>query len=694
MLLDGGFSSTAPLNFTVVFEHPTAEIQPVAQPVVEFDPVREFTDPLFVFVNKPKELPLEVVLAEDSTPLDGSGAILRDLALTLTLTTAGEITATVSIIAGDAESGSPGAPGRSLLFEVAAVKNNVNVEVYVADADQDPKVTVAPFRFKTHFLSLAHEDEIQFSDVGNSDDFAPDTEVITVSLAGEDPAGERWTLSVANSGRLEGNGYSVEEVIFVPRITQVNEIVKKTVDGATKTFELGTETLLNGEVIKPVVFVEVDTRTLSVDVWDFLSASDITVQTKTLGATTEREVYRPLTAAEMGEDRATRSLRIARLRADAEDSRVLLRFDYRLVDDAESEGFFYRTVAIDTGLAAELRVNVTPDSVVVAKGGTGEVTLVVSNLQPDDDPAGSIRFKRDNADLSIVLLEDGILDPINRRFEQRLQVAVDEDAGKPFYDVVVVVRLRGKDFTTEFRVDVNDPPRYDGDRRLLRVYESDTGDQTKPRTKTFVLRIVDADGGRNLLDPAELMLEVVGFGEDLNLKDPQDYENDYFELNTTATRRHQENGDDSVSYQRNSLAVTLTLTGKLAMPYGSVVELRLSGVDDGYGDPEDIVGRLFVSVEDVAPSFELLITNTVALLDQEVRIGFETFSDGSSSDDPNAVPTVLVVEAPDDLLVRYDEVAREVTLLRLERGARGADRGCEVGGARQLGWTDGAHHHR
>ena len=63
-LASRGFNDTTdPLSFNVIFEHPTAEIQPVAEP----DPVLEFTDPLFVFVNKPKELPLEVVLAEDST---------------------------------------------------------------------------------------------------------------------------------------------------------------------------------------------------------------------------------------------------------------------------------------------------------------------------------------------------------------------------------------------------------------------------------------------------------------------------------------------------------------------------------------------------------------------------------------------------------------------------------------------------
>ena len=228
-----------------------------------------------------------------------------------------------------------------------------------------------------------------------------------------------------------------------------------------------------------------------------------------------RKGYRPLTAAEMGEDRATRSLRITRLRAEAEDSRVLLRFDYYLPSDAmpgevDFEGFFYRTVAIETGLAAELRVEVTPDSVVVAKGGTGEVTLVVSNLSPDDDPTGfNITFKPDNAALSIL---PGAANHslINRTFEQTLHVSVDEDADMPSYKVVVEVRLRGELFTTEFTVDVNDPPRYVGPERVT-VYESYVGEGMS-RTMTFGLRIVDDDGGRNLLDPTRLKLDVVGFG--------------------------------------------------------------------------------------------------------------------------------------------------------------------------------------
>ena len=683
-LVARGFSEDRPLDvgFTVKFVHPTANIQPVA----ELDPVREFTDPLFVFVGELKELPLEVVLAEDSTPLDGSGDILRDLALTSTTDIPEDFAAaTVSIRVGDAEAGSP---GRILSFEVAAVKNNVMVDVAVDVDDQDPRVAVAPFRFKTHFLSLKHEDGIQFSEVGNrGGDFAQDSKVITVSLAGEEPTNERWTLSVANRDQLEGDGhYSVEEVILVTRITQVNQVVKKTVTTTTTEvngeevietttiYMLSTETLLDGVVSETTEFVEVDTTTLSAAVWDFLVESLVSTETRTRVSEITKKDYSPLTEEEMGEERETRSLRITRLLPGAEDSRVVLRFDYYLTNDsvAELEGFFYRTVAIDTGLAAELRVEVTPDPVVVPKGGMAEVSLVVSNLQlgEDEDLADFITFRTD-ADLTVAPLGDAILDPINRRFEQRLEVTVDENAGEPPYKVVVEVRLRGKVFTTEFTVDVNDPPRYEGPRSVT-VYESDTGDETEPRIMIFSLRIVDPDGGRNLLDPMKLILEVVGFATTIPLADDNDYiDNPYFNLITTAAIRDQGDDSDSASGQFNSLAVTLTLVGKLAMPYGSVVELRLSGVTDGYGDGSgDIVGSLLVRVEDVAPVFKLA-TTTVALLDEEARIPLLEFSDGSSTADSGSGATVLVVEAPDDLLVRYDADAQEVTLLRLNAEREG-----------------------
>ena len=118
-----------------------------------------------------------------------------------------------------------------------------------------------------------------------------------------------------------------------------------------------------------------------------------------------------------------------------------------------------------------------------------------------------------------------------------------------------------------------------GDRRLT-VYESDTGDQTKPRIMAFTLRIVDPDGGRNLLDPTQLKLEVVDFETTLSLREDSDFDNPYFNLSTSAAMRTLEDeADPDNTGQPNSLAVTLTLVGKLAMPYGSVVELRLSGVD-------------------------------------------------------------------------------------------------------------------
>ena len=152
------------------------------------------------------------------------------------------------------------------------------------------------------------------------------------------------------------------------------------------------------------------------------------------------------------------------------------------------------------------------------------------------------------------------------------------------------------------------------------------------------------------------------------LEHPTESENDYFELSTTAAIREQGNINESASGQRNSLAVTLTLVGKLAMPYGSVVELRLSGVSDGDGSG-DIVGSLLVRVEDVAPVFKLA-TNTVALLDEEARIPLAILSDGSTGGS-GVSPIVLVVEAPDDLLVRYDEAGRAVTLLRLNAEREG-----------------------
>ena len=161
----------------------------------------------------------------------------------------------------------------------------------------------------------------------------------------------------------------------------------------------------------------------------------------------------------------------------------------------------------------------------------------------------------------------------------------------------------------------------------------------------------------------------------LNLGTVQEDNNPYFNLSTTAAILDQGNEGESANGQYNSLAVTLTLVGKLAMPYGSVVELRLSGVTDGYGNGSgDIVGSLLVRVEDVLPVVELKTTTVAVLLDEEARIGFESFSDGSSASvaEQRSRATVLVVEAPEDLLVRVDEAdGGAVTLLRLNAEREG-----------------------
>ena len=578
----------------------------------------------------------------------------------------------MSITVGEGESAL--LPGRILQFEVTEVKNSVDVDVEVQD--QDPRVTVADsFRFRAHFLSLEHADEIQFSEVGVSEDFAPDDEVIEVTLAGEDAENESWTLRVVNPLQL-GDDYSVKEVTPVTEpvaIEEVYEIAKKIVTTSTQTgvvqtttiYMLGTETvsLLNGDT-ETTVFEDVESETLRAEVRQFLSASPLSSEIRTLVATIHEEDYRLLNDDEMGIDRGvTRFLRITRLLPGAENGRVVLRFDYSL-DDSSSEGFFYRTIDINTGLVAELRVEVTPDRVVVPRGGTANVTLVVGNLKSDENPAGSITFNAD-ADVTVVAVDDAVLDSFNRRFEQTLQVTVAEDAAKPSYDVVVEVSLRGgRDF--KFTVDVNDPPEYEGDDRLM-VYESHVSDM-KPGSKRFPLRIVDPDGGLQTLDASELMLEVVDFGVVRSLTGTDYIDNDYFTLSWGVVEHGgSTNSNGNSNSNSNSLAVALTLVGKLAMPYGSVVELRLYGVTDGYDDFEQ---RLLVRVEDVAPTLQLSSETAMLRLGEEATIEFGDFSDGSSIEG-SYLPTVVITKVPDDLVVRYDEDAGAVTLLRLNTEGSG-----------------------
>ena len=96
----------------------------------------------------------------------------------------------------------------------------------------------------------------------------------------------------------------------------------------------------------------------------------------------------------------------------------------------------------------------------------------------------------------------------------------------------------------------------------------------------------------------------------------------YFDLQFSAI----EFQDGGEGYD-NALSMTLTLTGKLATPFGAVVELRLFGATDG---EEVLDQRLSVVIADVAPTFDLG-TATV-----ELRGGVESvvpllgFTDGAA----------------------------------------------------------------
>ena len=203
-------------------------------------------------------------------------------------------------------------------------------------------------------------------------------------------------------------------------------------------------------------------------------------------------------------------------------------------------------------------------------------------------------------------------------------------------------------------MDINDAPQYKGDTELT-VDESGDG-----RVLEFPLSIVDSDGGSRLLDPADLQLEVVGFGEGASelRVDNLNHANDYFALQASEIKRERLEGNG------NSLALTLTLSGKLATPFNSVVELRLFGVTDGFNDFEQ---RLTVGVKNRPPVFELAQTQGVKVfLEQQEPATLELLEELESG------ARVLVLEAPADLVVKFDPAENgeegngKVTLRRLD----------------------------
>ena len=624
--------------FNVDFAKPRAIIRALASP----DPLFAFSSPLFAFVDEEKRLPLEVALAAGSTPLADSDRILRALILTAD---AGDLTQGVVTIDESAAS-----PSRDLLFNVAEAKNGVSFTVAVEALveGQGELVNVAPLRLGAHFLSLEHRDRVEFLSV-RGDVFVPDFELVEIALRGE-AAGvdaETWTLAVANAVELEDDGYKVEEVVFESPETRIYNIVRQEVSVAgTMTVTAYSVQTFTLEVADGIETEATVTEPVAVEAGELPDGTlakfeeDAALRTLTVKVGGAAVVY----SVEPPADAVTRTLRIRRLRSDAENSRVVLKFAYTPPPGKGDAGEFLRIIELETGVIEVLRVEVRPETLVIPRGGMASVTLVISNLALGDDPSEFISLSH-NPDLRI-RPQDGKLDGINRRFEQVLQVRALPSGDRPDYEVQVEVRLARAFGRTRFSVDINDPPRYMGE-KLLMVLESG-------ETQEYLLMIVDPDGGTEFLKAPELGLEVVFFESGASVEN-LDHTNDYFDL-TAGDVSHEISDENAVvSGNRNSLAVTLTLTGRLATPYGSVVELRLYGVDDGY---DELNQRLVVRVVDVPPTFGLETTTIAVLPNREVfSLPVEQFSDGSkgSKDGMNSGPRVVVLEAPDDLVVRFEE---------------------------------------
>ncbi len=665
-----------PLQFNVSFVRPTAEIRPAASADALFD----FDSNLFfAFVNEDNgedndndndnRLPLEVALTGDSTPLADSGRILGGISLTLTVV--GEGAGNAIRIGGPAGSA---APGRDLLFEVMAPRANVGVTVGLANdasAERTALVDVASLDFTAHLLSFIYDDEIGI----NSDEEQP-VVISRVMLKGAGSA-ESWTLSVGNPLELDDGGYEVEEVVVVERATRVSRIVGRVVmpaePGSTTlitTYSSRTVTvrLLDGDGPDTTVataFEDVAEADVPVDALAQFAADD-SLRTATV-VTEIPATYRPATGEERQAATVTRTLRITSTSDDPRNSRILLGVDYRPgVVDEGAAGRFSRIIALLTGeepvLNAEVRGDndETVEDIVLPRGGSTELTLVISNLLETDDPnvRGAITYRFDQTDLRVAPLEAAEIDRNNRRSEQRLTVEVSESADRAGYPVSIDVRLGGRSARAEFRIDINDAPEYVGETRLT---VKEDGDAAAGGIQAYVLTVHDPDGGLMELSPDDLMLEAVlgdnnsepfTFGTGVQELVP------YFSLASGSVERRDLAGG------ANELFVTLTLTGRLATPFGSVVELRLSGATDGY----DVLNqRLLVQVEDVAPTFMLATTTVTVFADQrEVVLKLDEFSDGRRGATPgDQLPVVVVQHAPDDLVVRFDREQRQVTLIRL-----------------------------
>ena len=650
-----------PLAFTLLFVEPTASLQPQAGAAPLFNYHSELGDarPLFAFVGEDNRLSLAVTLDEDSTPLVDEREILRALPLTLTVPASMPGDVIVSLSAG-----ASGEPARDLLFEAAQPQTGVAVELSVAAADVDERVAVAPLSFVAHLLRLEHEDSVAIKRERILS-FSLEDELMD-GAPGLNP-GSSWTLGVANAIELADNGYEVEEVILVTPTTRVLEVLTRiTIVEAIGTLieEVGytreTRTLvLRGEVVLS------DTRTeplmLSADL---LSAGTLALftpqmRTVTLVVSETEATYAPADADfQIKSGIKTRTLRLRRTddAPEATASRLLLTFDYRPA--AGPSGSFNRVVAItgrEPALLARIfaagRVLAADDDIVLPRGGSVVLELLLSNLLDGEEPLPEdISFSYPQGRQGLVIEpQQGMPDALNRRYVLPLRVSLAEDAAGPDYLVSIDVRLAGRTADARFAVDVNDPPQSDSDSPMtvLQVDESGAG---PGGVKQFPLRIVDPDGGLQQLAAADLKLEVVGFAgiATFAVDGVSEERVPYFDLAFGPIEFQAGGEGDDFD---NALQLTLTLTGKLATPPGAVVELRLLGATDGY---EVLDQPLSVMVSDVPPTFSLE-TTTIPLVAGEVpaEVPLPGFTDGSRDGDSASPAEVLVLDAPEHLVVRF-----------------------------------------
>ena len=220
---EGSLGSTivnpADLNFTVSFESPQAVIRPVAN----LDPLFAFRRPFFAFVGEDNELPLEVVLVGDIPLADSDSErdrILSELALAVNLSVdEGDTPKTVTIAASDS------APGRVLTFAISDPKNSVTVDVAV-DGPGSKYVEVDNLVFTAHFLSLRHDEEIDFRE---DPDLDLASRISELSLSGEDPNDDSWSFRVANEVELARDQYEVLEVILDEAEKMISVMITKIV---------------------------------------------------------------------------------------------------------------------------------------------------------------------------------------------------------------------------------------------------------------------------------------------------------------------------------------------------------------------------------------------------------------------------------------------------------------------------------